>query len=44
MAKPSNSIEEYGFIKGKIDLNENPIECVKREVFEEVGILIDLKI
>lgn len=39
--KPSkNSLD--GFFKGKIENNESIKECVKREVFEETNLLIDI--
>lgn len=33
---------EHGFVKGKIDFGETPKECTVREVFEEIGIRIDI--
>lgn len=35
---------DYGFPKGKINKNENPIECAIRETFEETGYDISSKI
>ena len=41
LAKTSKN-SEYGFIKGKIDFNETPKECTVREVFEEIGVKINI--
>src|SRR5574344_72725 len=41
LAKTSKN-SEYGFIKGKIDFNETPKECTVREVFEEIGVRINI--
>ena len=32
---------EYGFAKGKIELNETKERCAVREMFEETGIVVE---
>lgn len=38
----SSKKSDYGFVKGKIDFAETPQECAVREVYEEIGVLIDI--
>jgi 8-oxo-dGTP pyrophosphatase MutT (NUDIX family) len=43
MLSKTSKTSDYGFIKGKIDKGETPKECTEREVFEEIGINIDIE-
>jgi 8-oxo-dGTP pyrophosphatase MutT (NUDIX family) len=38
----SSGMKSYGFVKGKIDPGETPKECCIREVFEEIGVEINI--
>ncbi len=40
LSKSSSGMEAYDFVKGKIEEDETPIECCCREVYEEIGIVI----
>lgn len=40
VAKSSSGMKAFDFIKGKIEDGETPIECCCREVFEEIGVII----
>lgn len=39
--KPEWQAGSYNFVGGKIELNESPEECVRREFWEETGIDIE---
>lgn len=43
MLSKSSKKADYGFVKGKIDSGETPKECAVREVFEEIGVKINIK-
>ena len=43
LIKSSKNSKEWNFIKGKIENNETILNCIGREVFEEIGIIIDNK-
>ena len=43
MLSKSSNKSDYGFVKGKIDSGETPKECATREVFEEIGVKIDIE-
>lgn len=38
----SSKKSDYGFVKGKIDFAETPRECAVREVYEEIGIKVNI--
>jgi 8-oxo-dGTP pyrophosphatase MutT (NUDIX family) len=40
LMKSSSGMNEFDFIKGKIEETETPSECCIREVKEEIGVLI----
>jgi len=42
LMRSSKHSKEWNFIKGKIEYNENIVNCIQREVLEEIGIQIDM--
>lgn len=38
--KGSHASGEYGSLGGHLEFSETPVECIKREVFEEAGITL----